>query len=104
MTQKTKPAETQTAPPRREIYYKTVRFTPDFVMALGQSYSTTVGNLVCSTKAKPSQYSARWVPGSGVLSIKWKTAQGDIVEYDVPWARVMGATRIPEGDEPAPLK
>lgn len=100
MSQKPQPA----APARREIFYKTIRFAPDFVMALGQSFSSATGNLECSTKLQPSRYSARWVPGSVVLCVKWKTSEGKIIEYDVPWARVMGATRIPEGDEPAELK
>lgn len=98
------PKNPQQAPaPRREIYYKVVRFCPDFVMSLGMSYASAVGDLTCSTTEHKTRYSARWIPGSAVLSIRWLTQQGKLIEYDVPWTKVMGATRIPEGEEPAPL-
>lgn len=86
-----------------EIYYKAVRFTPGFNMMLGQSHSTQLGHVQCSTKERPSKYSARWIVGSPMLFIQWAGDNGKLLEYDIPLSVVMGCTRIPEGDAPAPL-
>ena len=88
---------------RREIYYQKVRFCQGFQMALGQSHSTQFGHLIGSTKKAPTRYSARWIVGSPMLFLRWMSNDGKVIEYDVPVSQVMGCTRIPADDEPAPL-
>jgi len=98
-------SKSNTTEPRKlqEIFYKSVRFKQGFQMALGQSNSSQLGLLECSTKTRPSRYSARWIVGSPVLFIKWLSSKDELIEYDIPLSEVMGCTRIPRSDEPAPV-
>lgn len=98
------------APPRPEqkrrrevIYYRSIQFKASFSMAMGQSYSTQMGSVECSTSKRPARYEAKRIPGDTVVMVSWKAHDGSITDYDVPLDEVMGMTRMQADEEPAPM-
>lgn len=92
-------------PPRREtVYYQSVQFAPDFTMSMGLSYNSQMGLVECSTEEKQTRYSVRWIVGSPVVHVQWMSNEKKLIEYDIAWTKLQGATRLAEGVNPAPPK